>query len=122
VRGQDWAEAAQTAGARDARAESNVGRREKANYYNAGLPQQNFTNKMSKNTGQLAPGNNLAAFHGNQAQSQRDFWGNMGAAAAANNSSGGGSNSSSSGGNTQKRDANGDPYETEPEEWENPWA
>lgn len=124
LRGQDWAESTTTAGARDKRAEGNADRREKSNYYNAGLPQQNFANRMTKATGQQAPGNNLSAFYGNQAQGTRDFWGNMGAAAgtAANNSFGGSSGSSSGGGGTQKRDANGDPYETEPEEWENPWA
>jgi hypothetical protein len=121
VRGQDWAENASAAGARDARAESNAARREKSKYYNAGLPQQGFANAMAKATGQMPAGNNLASWYGNEAQGQRDFWGNAGAAVGEgtrrNNSYTGGSSS----GPTQKRDADGYPYDSEPEEWENPY-
>lgn len=124
LRGQDFGENVTAAGARDARAEGNAGRREKATYYNAGLPQQGFANAMSKATGQVPAGNNLAAAYGANAQGTRDFWGNMGAAAGAGARSNNSYTGSGSGGgrSTQKRDANGDPYESDPSEWENPWA
>lgn len=51
LREQDWREAETANRAKDLRDERNAAAREKAQYYNAGLPQQNFSNAMSKATG-----------------------------------------------------------------------
>lgn len=57
LREMDWREKESSARAKDLRDERNAQAREKATYYNAGLPQQNFTNAMAKATGQMPAAN-----------------------------------------------------------------
>jgi hypothetical protein len=51
MRNEDWNQKSAVAHAKDLRDERNAAAREKAQYYNAGLPQQNFNNAMSRVTG-----------------------------------------------------------------------
>lgn len=53
LREQDWREGETANRAKDIRDERNAAAREKAQYYNAGLPQQRFANAMGKATGQM---------------------------------------------------------------------
>ena len=71
VRGQDYGEKARAAEARDEIARRNAASREKARYYNAGLAQQQFGNRMSRLGGMQGPGNNLASFYGQGAADAR---------------------------------------------------
>lgn len=71
LRDQDFGEAARKAAAQDEINRWNAGAREKAAYYNAGLPQQNFNNRMAKALRQNSAGGNLSAFYGNQATGVR---------------------------------------------------
>lgn len=57
LREQDWREGETAARAKDIRDERNASAREKAQYYNYGLPQQNFSNAMSKATNQQPAAN-----------------------------------------------------------------
>lgn len=67
LREQDWREKETSSRAKDLRDERNSAAREKAGYYNAGLPQQGFNNAVTKATGQqtgvnaMAQGLNAAA-------------------------------------------------------------
>lgn len=112
MRGQDWAENSATAGARDRRAEGNADRREKAGYYNAGLPQQQFENRTRRLGMATGPGTNLAGAYAGQAQGTRNFWGNMGAtansAAQKWNQSNSGSSDMSTWDEKERRDYRGD--------------
>lgn len=83
MRNQDWGEKAQAAGATDMRAELNRNAREKAQYYNAGIPQQNFNNAMSKATGTGNPTNALAGALQNAGANAALNGANIGAASAA---------------------------------------
>lgn len=60
LREQDWREGEAAARAKDIRDERNAAAREKAQYYNAGIPQQQFTNALGKATGQLPSSNAYA--------------------------------------------------------------
>ena len=80
VRGQDFAESSYRAEGNDSRDVWNAGAREKAKYHNAGLAQQQFANRMARLAGQVPAGNNIASQLGANANSQRQFWGNAGAA------------------------------------------
>ena len=71
LREQDWREQEAANRAKDLRDELNRGAREKAGYYNAGLPQQGFNNAVTKATGQLPAANNLANAYGNAATDAR---------------------------------------------------
>lgn len=71
LRGQDWSESESANRAKDLRDERNAAAREKAQYYNAGLPQQQFQNQVTKATGQSSGANNLAAAYGNAATDAR---------------------------------------------------
>jgi hypothetical protein len=53
LREQDWRESESANRAKDIRDERNAAARERASQYNAGLPQQQFTNALAKATGQL---------------------------------------------------------------------
>jgi hypothetical protein len=92
LRSQDFGESSARAQAKDAADRWNAGAREKANYYNAGLAQQQFGNSIAKATGQQNAGTNLAGFFGNEAQGTRNQYAGYGRAAAeAVKGSGGGS-------------------------------
>lgn len=119
VRGQDFGESSARAQAKDAADRWNAASREKAGYYNAGLAQQQFGNRMTKATGSQGAGNNLAAQYGADGRRLAALGGDVGRTGANFVNA---INSGNSSGGTTKRDANGDPYETEPEEWENPWG
>lgn len=71
LRSQDWQENEVAAKAKDLRDERNSAAREKAAYYNAGLPQQQFNNRLTKITGQQNGVNNMAQFYGNMANDTR---------------------------------------------------
>lgn len=60
LREQDWREQEAANRAKDLRDERNSAAREKAGYYNAGLPQQGFTNAMAKATGSQPATNAMA--------------------------------------------------------------
>jgi hypothetical protein len=60
LRNEDWAQKDAAARARDMRDERNAAAREKAQYYNAGLQQQNFSNAMAKATGSQPAANAYA--------------------------------------------------------------
>lgn len=81
LREMDWREKETSARAKDLREERNANERSKTALYNAGLPQQAFTNAMSKATGQIAPGNNLAMALGSQATSTQQLYSGLGQAA-----------------------------------------
>jgi hypothetical protein len=72
LRSQDFGESSARAQAKDAADRWNAGAREKAGYYNAGLAQQQFGNRIAKATGQQNAGTNLAGFYGNESQSTRN--------------------------------------------------
>ncbi len=80
VRGQDFSEASAKAAAQDQIDAWNAGSAEKANYYNAGLPQQQFNNQMQKASGQAGASNNLAGAYGNEAQGVRNQFAGYGQA------------------------------------------
>ena len=91
MRSQDWGEKAQAAQAKDMRDELNRNAREKANYYNAGLPQQGFENAMAKATGTGNPTNSLqAALENAGNQTRADAAMGVNAIGAATKPSGGG--------------------------------
>lgn len=80
LRNQDWNENMARAQAADERDKWNAGSKEKAQYYNAGLPQQQFQNQVSQVTGQQGGVNNLSAMLGQEAQGVRNQGAMMGAA------------------------------------------
>lgn len=95
VRSEDFSEASQKAKSQDAINQWNAGAAEKANYYNAGLPQQQFTNEMSKVGAAANPTNNLAGAYANEASGVRSTAAGLGnAAGSAFGSSGSGTNGS----------------------------
>lgn len=71
MREQDWREHEASARAKDMRDERNAAAREKAQYYNAGIPQQQFTNALGKATGQLPSANAYAGALGAAATDTR---------------------------------------------------
>lgn len=60
LREQDWREKESPARAKDLRDELNAAARQKATLYNAGIPQQQFNNAVTKVTGQQTGVNNMA--------------------------------------------------------------
>jgi hypothetical protein len=131
MRGEDLSEKTARAQAQDARDEWNAASRSKAGYYNAGLPQQQFQNQVTKVTGGFAPGSNLAGAYANEAQGQRGFWSGMGAGAhqamdSMGRSSGGGGGGSGGGVNSDDPNSvyrNGTNYGgSNPDEWNNPYG
>lgn len=83
LRGQDFSEKARAAEAQDMINRYNAGVREKAQYYNAGLPQQQFDNRVRKAGGTSNGMQGLAALAGSNAQDTRQFYGGLGASAAS---------------------------------------
>jgi hypothetical protein len=124
LRSQDFGESAQRAAAKDAATRWNAAARERAGYYNAGLPQQQFNNRMSKVTGQQAGSNNLASYYANESQGVRNQYANYGQAGAeaarglGNTLKGVGSGSSNG---PKGYDADGTPYYSDPDEWDLPY-
>lgn len=92
LREQDWREGEAAARAKDIRDERNASAREKAQYYNAGIPQQQFTNALGKATGQLPSANayagGLAAGATDARASAAGMAGVVGAYGNANNTAG----------------------------------
>jgi hypothetical protein len=127
LRSQDFGEASSRASAKDAADKWNASAREKANYYNAGLGQQQFGNRMAKATGQQNAGTNLAGFFGNESQGVRNQYANYGQAAGAAakgfNFSGGGGSRTVNADDPNDVFANGVDYgESSVDEWDNPYG
>lgn len=129
MRGEDVSEKNARAAAQDSRDQWNAASRQSAQQYNAGLPQQNFNNQITKTTGAFAPGTNLAAAYANESNATRGMWGNLGAAAAYG-AKGVGNGPSSGGGGTQVNPDNPSSVYSgatnyggsDPSEWQNPWG
>jgi hypothetical protein len=122
LRGEDFGEASARAQAKDAADRWNASAREAAGRYNAGLAQQQFNNQVTKTTGQQSSANNLAAFYGNEAQGVRNQGANYARAAAEASKGFGSGGGNSNGGGGQKYDASGNPYDSDPSEWDNPYG
>lgn len=112
MREMDWREKEAGAQAQDYRDQRNADAREKAGYYNAGLPQQGFQNAMQKAVGAGAPTGNLAAAYGQAGADARTAAAGYGKAAyegaRGSGSGGGGDTSDAFSYDTEKRDENGD--------------
>jgi hypothetical protein len=109
LREQDWREAESANHAHDARDERNAAAREKAQYYNAGLPQQNFTNALGKATGQLPSANAYGGALGAGATDARTSAGGMaGIIGAGANAYGGVTKNGGTGSGTQTYSYNPD--------------
>lgn len=127
--GEMWDRAARKAAAKDEIERFNATARSGANAYNSSIPQQEFQNALTKAAGKAG---RIGAMVGQQNTAggiQRMQLAGMGAAAGRLGGAYGGSdygqaskNKSDPGGYYQKRDADGYAYDSEPEEWENPWA
>lgn len=78
VRGQDFSEKSRKAEAADLIARYNAEARSKAQYHNAGLPQQDYENKLRKAQGQATGTAPLSNFYGDQATDQRGFYAGLG--------------------------------------------
>lgn len=81
VRGQDYGEKARAAEAADAIARYNAQSREKAGYYNAGLPAQQYQMEMAKLNAKRGATGDVADMYGQQADRTRQLWSGFGAAA-----------------------------------------
>lgn len=128
MRGEDVNEKNARAAAQDARDQWNAASRQNAQQYNAGLPQQNFNNAVTKTTGAFAPGTNLAAAYANEGNATRGMWGNLGAAAAYG-AKGVGSGTSSGGSSAVNPDDPSSVYKggtnygtSDVTDWENPYG
>ena len=82
MRGQEFDEGKALADARDTINRLNAASRERAQYYNAGLPQQRFQNAMSKQGAVANPMNALAGFHQQSGQQTGQMFAGLGAAAS----------------------------------------
>jgi hypothetical protein len=98
MRGEQYSEDMKAAMAKDARDQWNAESRSRAQQYNAGLPQQQFQNQVTKVTGGFAPGSNLAQAYANSADSTRGLWSGLGYAANKAWNGGPGSGSGGQGG------------------------
>lgn len=83
LRNQDYAEKSAAAQAADQRDAWNASAQEKAKYYNAGLPEQNFNNQLAKISGQQASTGALSSALSSEAQGVRNMYGGLGVAANA---------------------------------------
>lgn len=81
MRRQDFGEGSARAQASDAAERWNATARQRATEYNAGLPQQQFGNRVTRATGSQGAGSRLAGNFGNQAQATRNQFANYGQAA-----------------------------------------
>lgn len=96
LRGEDWGENLTAANAKDQRDQLNAAAQNQANYYNAGVPQQNFNNQMSKATGTGNPTNALGtALQQAGVQQGQLAGGAVGVAGAVYNAANGGGGSGS---------------------------
>lgn len=77
IRGQDFSEASRKAEAADARERYNADARQKAAYYNAGLPQQQFDNRMRVASGKANALGGQANQEGQGAQRNAQFVGGV---------------------------------------------
>lgn len=77
IRGQDFSEAAAKASAQDSVNRYNTDARQKAAYYNAGLPQQQFDNQMRVAAGKANAYNGQATQEAASAQRNREFIGGV---------------------------------------------
>jgi hypothetical protein len=134
LRNEDWQQKSSAAHAKDLRDERNAAAREKAQYYNAGIPQQQFTNDIARKTGAMPAANAYGGALAANATDTRQSAAGLGAVAnqAASGISGAATRSGGGGGrdpytyNTDpdKLTALSDnPYPTESseEEWKNPY-
>jgi hypothetical protein len=78
IRGQDYSEKSRAAEAQDLINRYNAGSREKANYYNQGLPQQQFDNRIRKAGGTSDGARGLAGLAASNAQDTKNFYGGLG--------------------------------------------
>jgi hypothetical protein len=107
IRGQGFDEAAKKAEAADTINRINAGMRERAQYYNANLPQQRFQNSLTKVGAMANPTNAVAAMNMQGANSTRDLYAGLGAAASRYTDSSGrssSSNTSTYGSSRKKKD------------------
>ena len=72
IRRADFGEGSARAQAKDTADRWNASARQRATEYNAGLPQRQFNNRVSRSTGAQGAGSNLAGLYGNQAQGARN--------------------------------------------------
>lgn len=100
LREQDWRESESANKAKDLRDERNAAARERASQYNAGLPQQTFTNKLAKATGQLPSTSAVGNVHAQNAADERAKTAGLIQAAGAYG------NKNNSGGSTYSFDSN----------------
>lgn len=82
MRGQDYGERSDKARAKDLRSRYNADARYRANLYNAGLPQQNFNNQVTKARGAQGGYGDLSRYDSAEAGRVGSMWANMGQGAA----------------------------------------
>lgn len=112
VRAQDYGEAARAAEAKDMIARYNAASRERANYHNADLGQQQFNNRMRRGQNRANAATNMAQYHSGEASRKAQMVGGAGNAVAYG-SYGVGQHAS------KKPTA---PPLPDPDEWENPYG
>lgn len=78
IRGQDFGEASAVAGAKDSRDRFNTGSRERASYYNAGLGQRDFDNRMRARSGNMDNARLEAGVYGGRADRAANMWQGIG--------------------------------------------
>lgn len=118
--GQMWDRKARAAQAADEIARFNAGARAGAKAYNASIPQQQFQNELTKAAGKAGRIGAMVGQSNMAGQTQRLQMAGIGAAAGRAFSDYGDTNYTKK--QKQKVDASGNPYDSEPDEWENPWA
>lgn len=117
VRNTDWGHASQVAGAQDAINAFNTSAKERANFYNLGLPQQQFDNRMTQLTAEANAANGVAAGYergAGRANAMGAGFGNAGITASNYQGGGGGGDNSQ-----QLYDLSNNPYPsaTDDDEW-----
>jgi len=78
LRQQQFSEDARKAEAADMRSRYNAQARQRAQYYNAGLPQQQYENQLNRARGMTGQLGNLASYKGEQAADTRGFYAGLG--------------------------------------------
>lgn len=123
--GQMWDRKARAAQAADEIARFNASARAGAKAYNASIPQQQFQNELTKAAGKAGRIGAMVGQQNQAGQVERLQLAGLGAAAGRAFSDYGQADKNKSqadAGGYYKRDASGNPYDSEPDEWENPWA
>lgn len=82
MEGQDFSQRSRAAEAADMRNRFNASSRDKAQYYNKGLPQQQFDNQYRLAAGRSGQANTVAKAGYQDAQNSRLMWNNIGTAGA----------------------------------------